>query len=200
MSNKKNGMLIGLGAVARAGKDTFANFLTEIVQDEGYKVKRFAFADALKAELEPYLNSLNMSAYETDSAKKAKVRPILVKHGRQRRLETNGRYWIDKIDKSVQNALKEGYIVIITDVRYNTNNNDELGWVHSLGGKVIYVERIDKNGEVVPPANEEEKENDPLLRKNVDIKVSMPTVKNNLDELRPIVYHTWSLIKQNEKI
>jgi hypothetical protein len=192
MSTK--GILIGIGGVARAGKDTFAKLLVEYAASKGRVVSSFAFADELKRELEPFFKTFGSTAFETDPEKKKKIRPILVAHGREKRLVSNGRYWIEKIEPAVKDALERGDIVLVTDTRYATHDADEAAWVKSLGGKIVYVERLIDNVPVAP-ANEEESLNDPLLRKAADIIVSWPTVENlqkNIDKLTPFVDTVWS--------
>lgn len=168
--------IIGIAGTARAGKDTFATLLSTHLAPR--HVVRYAFADELKRELDPFFKSFGGTAFETDSAKKAIIRPILISHGREKRLISNGRYWIDKIESSVKKSIQDGNIVLITDVRYNTHDTDECSWVKSLGGKIVYIERIDENGIPVQPANEEEIANDPLLRKGADVILSWPTIKD----------------------
>ena len=60
-----------------------------------------------------------------------------------------------------------------------------MDWVKSLGGKTIYIERIDVNGNAIQPPNKEESDNDPFLRKNADITISWPTT--DIHSLWPFV-------------
>lgn len=171
------GQLLGIAGTARAGKDTFASLLTAHLSNR--KVSSFAFAAALKAELEPFFRSFGGTAYETDSARKALIRPILIAHGREKRLVSNGTYWIKTIEPAVKEALDRGEVVLVTDVRYNTHESDEVSWIKSLGGKIIYIERLDETGAAIQPANDEERDNDPLLRKGADVTLVWPTTDTN---------------------
>ena len=58
--------------------------------------------------------------------------------------------------------ITEGYVPVFTDVRYL----NELKWVqNTLNGHIVHITRINN-----PPANDEEKQNDPLLLSNSDDK------------------------------
>jgi hypothetical protein len=183
------GLLIGLSGVARCGKGTFATLLTELAEREGYKVSTFALADVLKAELEPFFNTFGTTAYETDTARKALIRPVLVAYGHEKRVISKGRYLIDKIEPAVKRKLKQGHVVLITDIRFNTSETDEVAWIKSLNGKLIHLERIDVNGNIVGPANEEEARNDPAVKAASDVQVVWPT--KSVDELYQYVETAW---------
>ena len=50
------GKLIGISGFARSGKDTFYQRSKIALEKEGYKACRFAFADALKYEIDEILS------------------------------------------------------------------------------------------------------------------------------------------------
>ena len=54
-------------------------------------------------------------------------REFLVWYGDLKRKQTNGRHWIE----TMNNILTEykGDVALVSDVRYATYPNDELGWV-----------------------------------------------------------------------
>lgn len=182
-------MLIGISARATVGKDTFASLLSEAIAPK--KFVRVAFADALKAELEPFFQSFGSSAYESDPVKKNRIRPILVSYGVTQRVVSNGWYWINKVEPTVKAELEKDSVVVVTDVRFP----NEAAWIKSLGGTCLYLNRPD-----VPPANDEEAFNDPLIRAKADYMVDWPTsLKNDkvdLDNLKNIV-HAW--LQDNNK-
>lgn len=182
--------LYAMSGVGRAGKDSFADLFTEYLKPP---VCRYAFANMLKKEIDPFLIERHgISAWTTNSADKAIIRPDLVAWGKMRRKESNGRHWIDQIQESVIKSLSHEMNVIITDCRFNTHDEDEAGWIHSLGGKIIYVERVLEDGSVVGPSNSEEAENDPKVRAAADIVVTIPTFSDNyLDKMRPHVLDVW---------
>ncbi len=187
------GLLIGLASVARAGKDTFAALLVEHLTALGQPVSTWAFADSLKRELEPVIRTkYGISVWTQDTKEKTLIRNELVALGRRRREESNGRHWIEQIDSSVRAGLDAGIHQVVKDVRYATHAADEAGWIHSLGGKVLYIERM-VDGVPVPPANEEEEINDPKVRAAADLVVTMPTFgADYLDKMRPYVQSAWS--------
>ncbi len=79
--------------------------------------------------------------------------------------------------------------MVVSDSRYR----NECDWIHSLGGKVIYIERILPDGTPVPPANAEEAANDDAAREVADYILSWPTFSENvLDSMRPFVLNAWT--------
>ena len=124
-------MIIGIAGYAGSGKDTFGQFLLELLP--GYK--RMAFADSLK-------DMLKDVAFITKADKEG-MRPLYVELGKLgRRQDPN--FWIKLL------ALKKvdvGEDIVITDVRYA----NEAKWILEHGGRVVYIEKPD-----VEPANDEE--------------------------------------------
>lgn len=138
-----------------------------------------AFATCLKQELDPFLReTYGISAFTNDNAEKQIIRPHLVARGAGARQE-DPHHWIKILEPAVIKSLTAGHVTVIEDCRYL----NEANWIKSLGGKVVYVERIQHDGTPVPPANEEEALNDPLVRQAADITVTLPTLKGDLREL-----------------
>ncbi len=179
--------ILGISGVATAGKDTVYTLIKKYLNDDS--IKRIAFADALKEELDPFFKSFGGTAWETDPIKKAKIRPILVSHGCSMRDISNGQYWIKKIEPRVLEWIEKNNLVIITDVRFI----NELHWIREHTGKVIYVERIQKDGSVLKPTNNEEIQNDPDMRNNSDLILSLNTVENP-DSLLPSIGNALKLL------
>jgi hypothetical protein len=138
MSNKR---VIGIGGVARAGKDTFASILTNQLKAAGKTVDRFAFADALKEDCEAFcVEKLGVTAFTQIPEEKILIRPLLVWYGDAKRKQTNGRYWVDIIDKQVKASTAD--FCIVTDVRYDFYERDEINWVkQECHGLVVHVSR-----------------------------------------------------------
>jgi hypothetical protein len=177
--------LIGLAGKARVGKGTFVTILSDLVRDNSH-VREFAYATELKRELDPFLIAkYGISAFTTDNEQKKIIRPHLVERGAGARKE-DPFHWIRIVAPQVELALAHGEIVVISDNRYA----NECDWVHSRGGKVVYIERILPDGSLQPAANEEEAKNDPEARAASDIILSWPTLP--LDRLRPYVQDVWS--------
>ena len=74
--------VIGLGGVARAGKDTFAAILEMKLQQAGKTVKKIALAAPLKQHCDKFLkDNLGISAFTQVSDEKIIIRPFLVWYG-----------------------------------------------------------------------------------------------------------------------
>ena len=179
--------ILGISARATAGKSTFVKLLADLVYAQDKRIVRdLAFAHALKAELDPVLTrDLGISAFTANAEHKRLIRPFLVERGAGAR-KTDPDHWIKLLEPLVKEALARGEVVGVSDVRYT----NEANWVHSLGGKVVYIERLLPSGEPVPPANQEEAEQDGLTRACCDLTITWPTLP--LDRLRPYVQDVWT--------
>lgn len=138
-SNKP--LIIGVSGVARAGKDTFASILTNLLKAEGKSVDKFAFADALKQDCDSFCKEkLGVSAFTQVPEEKLLIRPLLVWYGDAKRKQSNGRYWVDIIDKKVKASTAD--VCLVTDVRYDFYERDEISWVkEECRGLVVHVSR-----------------------------------------------------------
>jgi len=151
-------MIVGLCGLARSGKDTFFKYCENLDFNEKPNV-RHAFADKLKQELDSFLRSkFSISSFTNDDWEKEVIRPILVSYGMQKRLVSQGLYWINQVEKEIKRFENE-YNHFITDVRFP----NEIKKIKEMGGKCIY---INKKGN--KPANKEESENDPLVKNLCD--------------------------------
>jgi hypothetical protein len=149
-------MILGLCGLACSGKDSFFNFAEEFYKNRNTKCKRFAFADELKKEVNQDLKlKFNISSFTEDKKEKEIIRPHLVEYGMNKRESSNGRYWIDKIQNEVKEYLEKDRVAIITDVRFK----NEVDWVNSIG-ESIYISKMGNT-----PPNEEEKKNNPIIKK-----------------------------------
>lgn len=156
--------LVGITGLARAGKDSFYNFSKPILESLQEKHNRYAFADALKEESDELLSKyVGISAFTEKNSEKEIIRPFLVTYGTHIRRKLNPNCWIDKINDRVMSEIEQGSWIFVTDVRYE----NEIDWIHSLGGKAIHIHR---KGNVAP--NQEELENDPILKNKADHHVS----------------------------
>lgn len=165
--------VIGIGGVARAGKDTFAAILEDILKKRGKTVRKIALADPLKAHCDEFLQkNLNISAFTQVPDEKVLIRPMLVWYGDAQRKRTGGRYWVELASKTINETDFDYYIV--TDVRYDVYDRDELYWLkNEWNGKLCHIRKYNtvydfgSNSHVreyVPPANDHEKANDPKIR------------------------------------
>jgi len=150
--------IVGISGLARSGKDSLYLMSKELLPKLGYnrKTRRLAFADELKNECDDFLSkNTGISAFTEINSEKEIIRPFLVTYGTHIRRKLNKRCWIDKVESKLGNQ-NEG-MIFITDVRYQ----NEIDWVHSLGGHTVHVQRTG----IVPP-NKEEEINDPILKKS----------------------------------
>lgn len=176
-------IIIGVAGVATAGKDTFFALLKEYLEKEDIPVQRFALADKLKDELDPFLiDSFKISAWTKNPEEKKLIRPLLVAHGGVRRSLSKGQYWTNQVAPQIQEAVKNGIVPVVTDVRYGEYDQDEIFWIKNLGGKIVYVSRykISNEGQkiFVQPPNEDEKRNDPALRNAAAFIIEWDTAVN----------------------
>jgi hypothetical protein len=169
-------LFLGIAGAATVGKDTYYKLLKQVcLEDFGINVVRFALADILKSDLRDFIiNKHGVDILNCSSEDKNKVRFELVEHARKMRQETNGRYWISKLDevikeyKSSEN-FKSSDIFCVTDIRHFEYPSDEVVWLKEENkGFLIYVEKFFDDGSICDPANDDERKNDPLLREHCD--------------------------------
>ena len=169
------GSLIGISAVAGAGKDTVFSLMAKEFQRNGYNPMRFAFADRLKKNIDPFLTShLGIGAFTRIDYEKDIIRPILVAYGETMRGAVED-YWVDVVEEQVV-LFKEQHdkrdakmMAIVTDVRYE----NEAQRLKNLGGKILHIER-----DGVEAPNESEERNTPLVKVMADSVLAWPTFKD----------------------
>lgn len=155
--------VIGVCGLARCGKDSFYSLCKKSLERQGIETVRFAFADSLKQECNEILEKyVGISAFTEITSEKEIIRPLLVTYGTHVRRKINPNCWIDKIQDSVLNNVKENKIVFITDVRFE----NEIDWVHEIGGESVHITR-----EGITAPNKEESENNPILENKSSHKV-----------------------------
>lgn len=131
--------LISLIGHSKSGKDTAAANMP------GWQ--RFAFADALKRDIDPMLDLVGCDL--RNPGHKERARPLMVEWGRTAR-SFNPDHWITElfdVAGGVADALDEGQSVVITDVRYL----NECQRILANGGRLVMLDRPG-----IGPANEEE--------------------------------------------
>lgn len=173
---------IGLCGNATCGKDSLYDVLSSIFKQDNIETERFALADNLKNELAEFVSrQYGISILTKDLKEKTLIRPIMVEHGRIKRTLTNGKYWTNLLTDRVKESISDGKLPIICDIRYSVYDNDELQWIRDdLGGVLVYIERVLPSGELVPPANIDEKENNLKLIQACDFKIKWATTNNFL--------------------
>ena len=170
--------MIGITGVATSGKDTLFNFLYKKYKENNIVCQRFALADLLKKDLYVFIKMLfNIDLYLITPEQKELIRPILVVYGKYKRNASGGRYWIEKLNGEILNYLNrtKNLLPIVTDIRYSEYLKDEVFWLkNEMNGVLIHVSRR-KNGNLIPPANEEEARNDKKLFELSDYRLIWDT-------------------------
>lgn len=192
MQKSNKPFIIGCGGYARSGKDTFVKIARKIAEQTGYITHKAAFADALKNEVSTFImQHYGINVWTEDSIEKSIIRPLLVAHGCQKRLQTKGRYWIDKIDEMIEKSVfLPNTILFISDCRFP----NEVDWVHNKwNGWFVHLKKYSvekryttythpvcssfsgivetKTYDKAP--NEEEAKNDPICEKNADFRLEL---------------------------
>lgn len=165
--------IVLLTGYAKNGKD----FLFKLL-DEKYPLKftRYAFADALKDDLKDFLwSKTKLDVWNLTGETKDKIRPLLVAYGCMQRDLGDGLHWVRKVEQQMW-AGDEAYhnIPVITDCRFL---NELLYFKEKHETFVVKVSRT-INGQLVPPPNEEEARNQPLVDQYVDHHIVWETVQN----------------------
>lgn len=124
-------IVIGFGHKARQGKDTAAEFATEMFNVPSiapvFTARQLRFADALYQECREIYGMTEKDA------------PLLQRHGQLRRLE-NENYWLDKVFDQIDLGVP-GF-AFISDVRYR----NEAERIKSVGGFTVDVRRLNEDG------------------------------------------------------
>ena len=186
-------MVIGLSGVAGAGKDLFFNLLSKKMP-----VRRFALADKLKWETAPWCyGEYDIEPMDCTREEKEQIREFLVFHGTFKRRLSKGQYWINKLAPDIKGFLLNAQtedVPVITDIRYQEYENDEVTWVKDeLNGVLVHISQYEwrtvsdkpnwpntKIGKVfLEPANDAEKRNDPILRENADFLVKWEKINSD---------------------
>lgn len=160
-------MIVGLGFVARSGKDTAAEGL---VRELGFK--RYGFADQLKAlalEANPLVTPVTRTVnigighgklqhivaglrWEGAKDQYTEVRTFLENLGKGARTVFGDRFWVDQLMQS----LPEDENAVIADVRYL----NEIDAIRDRGGMVIKIQRPGHEASTLRPSEIELREYD----------------------------------------
>jgi hypothetical protein len=172
--------MIGITGVARSGKDTLYSLIEKKLKELNIQTKRYALADNLKYDLRDFIiQKFNIDIYTANFEEKELIRPIMVAYGKSKRMQTQGRYWIELLNSKIN---EKDFLPVITDIRYQEYDKDEYFWLKKeKQGIMIHVSRV-KNGKIILPANEEEAKNDKVLSELADYKIIWCT-ENNMDML-----------------
>lgn len=171
---------IGIGGVARSGKDSFAKHLKNLLELSlpNKKINICPLALPLKKDCEPFVReNLNLNVFTDNTEEKSIFRELLVWYGKVKRQQTHGRYWTNLLDLSLENSGID--ICIVPDIRYFQYENDEVPWLKSKPRNCfLHIQRILPDGSLVPPANMDESINDQIIREHADYSIKIPTFLN----------------------
>ena len=180
-------IVIGVSGVAGSGKDTFCEILTKYFSGLDRKCFSFSFAEALKKQVKE--NSLDLYGIDPTSCSRDEkniIRPFLVAHGKIMRDLSNGRHWVDIVDKKIV----PGKINLISDVRYCEYPEDEVFWIKNNRGCLVHVSRytVIKNEKIfIGPANSEETRNDKIIKNLADFTIEWETGMHNENQMFSIL-------------
>lgn len=182
--------MIGIGGLARAGKDTLALNLKQIIEEDmGVEVKIYSFARAIRDGLDDLLTeNLGISAFTDDTAEKVIIRPIMVAFGESMKARHGDNVWSDIVFEQIK---KDKCFPIIPDVRFDF----EVSRIQGTNGQVIHLLR---NGNEVPP-NQTEALNDPKVARLADLNHTWPNYKKGqLDECQSHAHILWQMLKETQ--
>lgn len=174
--------VVGISGVARSGKNLLCEFLMKSLLNRGYSSKQFALASELKNDCQEFLQSkCDMNVWTDLTNDKNRFREFLVWYGDLKRQQTNGRHWIETLDKRV--STYQGDVAFVTDVRYDVYEKDEVHWIkEEKQGLLIHLKRFWRNEEgftcFTEPANHHESSNDNSLYTKAHINITWKTTKD----------------------
>lgn len=156
--------IIGVSGNATSGKNTLARILASKLP----KSCVYSLANNLRCETEGFLSKFGHNVWSEKSEEKSKFRNYLVEYAEIIRQSTKGQYFWKLLKREVEwNNLAVPFdFAIISDVRFDEFENDEVWWVKQ-NGILVYIEAY-KNGSKIGPANYKEAENEGKLAAKCD--------------------------------
>jgi len=166
--NTETKTIIGICGNARCGKDTMADLIQEVLADINVKSKKINLADSLKDELRDFVDkTLGIDVYTDNTEEKTIIRPLLVTWGTHVRRKLDNNVWI----KQAAEKMTEQCVYIVPDIRFP----NELEWLRQHNSYCIFIDRMDGEN-IIPPANDEEADNNPILKASSDFQLTWQTV------------------------
>ncbi len=178
--------VIGICGLCTSGKDTAYRLLSELYTNS---FVRFAFADTLKGDLDPFIRQhFGFSIFSATAQQKELIRPLMINYGMcQRQVDPD--YWIKQLDLRIDAYRRldedDGFntIQVITDCRFI---NEVKFFKNKYGDSFRLIEVVRTDSKVEPP--EQEKINHPLLKPHVNYTINWPSVGDDkLDTLKPYI-------------
>ena len=183
--------MIGIGGLARSGKDTLAKNLSEVIQkDWGCDVKIFSFAEELKSQMDGFLiKNYGISAFTENTEEKIIIRDLLVCHGETMKKFYKQTIWADLVIDKIDSDPKR-FFPIISDVRFDF----EAERVQDQGGLIVHISKVGNQ-----PPNEIEYLNDPLVSKIADLNHTWPSYEpDQMDKCMDHAQILWQMLKQTQ--
>jgi hypothetical protein len=169
--------MIGISGYARSGKDTFGEALVKKLSEYGIKAKTYALAKQLKIDINFLTEGdFKIDAFTKDDNEKYIIRPLLVGYGEAWRRK-DPEHWLSILDSN----LEPKALPIITDIRYE----NEAQYVLDNQGFLLNLNRQLSDGNLISPANDEEKLNAPLVAKMSTFNLTWATTndQNTIEEI-----------------
>lgn len=176
-------VIIGVTGFARVGKDLYCNIAKNILALNGLNANRFAFADELKKEVEPFLKQIcGVDVWTDDTQIKTDIRDFLVWYGTTFWRKREPLRWVSRVETAIKNDNRLD-VALISDARYP----NEGYWVHANEGWLVHLSKYKKHStdggrtwdrHFQLPPNKEEETNDPLVRKMADYSIEWEDVTN----------------------
>jgi len=124
---------IGLSGFAGSGKDLFYSMSKNALKKEGVPCLRLSLADELKQQCDETCKQMfGVSSVDCSREEKAKIREFLVFYGSVMRKQTEGRHWLNLLNKRIKTIRRNlnteqvsKAVCIITDIRYAEYEKDE---------------------------------------------------------------------------
>lgn len=178
---------IGISGNARVGKNLFCSLVRERINKSSFE---YSIAGLLKNELKDFIwKNYQIDVFNCSPEDKELIRPLLVFHGKIRRKQTNGRYWIDNLDSFIHK--RECDVKMISDVRFDEYEQDEVYWVKNvLKGVLVHIKAYRKEGNELiftKPANQEEADNEKKLFLKSDYWLEWEYCNGDYSKLYPAI-------------
>lgn len=169
--------IIAISGPAGVGKDSLGKMIASPLMNCAFNVHHLPIAYALKKELENSVKEkYGLNVFSEVREEKEVFRNDLINYAELKRSQ-DSTYWILKWMKNVSNILLKynqelfDNLFLVTDLRHAYLDFDDLHFIKSFGGLIIYVEQYLDNTyktKKINPFRESESLNDSALKENSD--------------------------------
>jgi hypothetical protein len=181
--------MIGIGGLARSGKDTLASNLVEIIKEDlGCDVRVVSIADALKAQMNQFLlEYYGIDSFTEDSEEKKIIRDLLVCHGETMKKKHGKNFWVFEALVRIM-EIDEKFFPIIPDVRFDY----EVEYLKDKQAQIIHITKLGNK-----PPNEIEAKNDPLVKNISDLTHTWPAYEpDQMHQCKGHAQILWQMLKE----